>query len=402
MPYPRQSFPNNMKFKKGFTLIELLIVLGTLSIIATFVVVSFNGSRIKARDAQRVRNIQEIRSALELYYNRNNSYPSYIAPGLTFSNNGTVYMDPVPENPTPRTDGTCFNENYVYSRSSDGGNYTLAFCLGGPTGRFAAGQQFCNNSSCNATFAYDSSATALFARFSGTPSDADKHYMNNLIVSGKTHGWWNKMDIFYVFAIGTNATDSRLNWKSSSYNATAGVAPTWTAYQGITGNGTTQYLTTNYNPTTHGTNYVSGSQSMGFYSRTQSSGSFIEVGGYDGGCHAAFVNSGGDNYNYMASCSANVFRNSSSQGFFIAQRNSTTSTQFFYNGNLIQTDNISSSTVLNTAIFIGARNNGGSPALFSARQIAVAFAGGALTSTEAMYMSLDVNQYMKSIGANVY
>lgn len=380
---------------------ELLFVIGAIAVIVSLSVVSFNNARVKARDAKRVHNIQEIRSALELYYNRHRSYPSTVAAGLPFSDNSTIYMDTVPENPTPRTDGGCYNANYVYSRSSDGSNYNLYFCLGSATGRFAAGQQVCNSSSCDTAFAYDAAATSLFARFGGTLSAEDSYYINNLIVSGKTHGWWDKMDIFYVFAIGTNETDSRLNWKSSSYNATAGVAPTWTAYQGITGNGTTQYLTTNYNPTSNGVNFISGSQSMGVYSRTNVDGSYIEIGANDGICSATFIKSGNLTYNYVASCTATALASNTSKGFFIGQRSSTTTTNFYRNGVLTQTSSVSSATVLNATIFIGARNQG-SAALFSPRQIAMAFAGGALTDTEAALMSVDVNEYMKSIGTNVY
>ncbi len=391
-----------MKVKSGFTLVELIIVIAMVGILATLVVVAFNSSRLKARDSQRVHDIKEIRTALELYYNRYQSYPSSLAPGFTFAVSNTVYLDPMPSNPTPRTDGSCYNENYVYSPVANNTSYTLSFCLGGDTGTITAGAKICTSTSCAGTFSYDPAADALFTRFSVTPSDADKHYMNNLIVSGKAHGWWDKLDIFYVFAIGTNATDSRLNWKSTLNNAIPGVAPTWTAYQGITGNGSTQYLTTTYNPTTEGVNYISGSQSMGIYSRTDANGGYVEIGGFDGGCSAPFIRSGGATLNYMASCSATSYTNPNSLGFFIAQRTSTTTNKLYKNGTLVQTDSITSSSVLNTDIYIGARNNGGSPVAFSPRQIAVAFAGGALSDTEASLFSADVNEYMKSVGTNVY
>ncbi len=385
----------------GFSLIELLVVIGIIVILLSLVTISFNSSRMKSRDARRIHDISVIQTGLEMYYSRNKSYPNAITPGQTFAENNITYIDPVPSNPSPRREGTCPDTNYVYTATNSNQSYTLSFCLTGATGSVAAGRNVATPGSIN-LLGFDSAATALFARFSGTLSDTDKENMNALIVSAKANGWWNKLDVFYVFAIGTNATDSRLNWKSTSFNASGGVSPTWTAYRGITGNGSTQYLSTNYNPTTNGTNFVSGSQSLGIYSRTEANGAYVEVGGYDGTCTAPFIRSGGSTLSYIASCSASSLASSSSLGFFLSQRVSTTTNKFYRNGTLTQTDSISSSSVLNTTIFIGARSNAGTPVVFSPRQIAAITIGGAMTDTEALTMANDINTYMTAIGANVY
>ncbi|MDB5255105.1 MAG: gspG [Candidatus Nomurabacteria bacterium] len=65
------------KQNKGFTLIELLVVIAIIGILASVILASLNTARAKARDAQRIQDINSIRTALELYANDNGgAYPS--------------------------------------------------------------------------------------------------------------------------------------------------------------------------------------------------------------------------------------------------------------------------------------------------------------------------------------
>jgi prepilin-type N-terminal cleavage/methylation domain-containing protein len=64
---------NNMK--KGFTLIELLVVIAIISPLSSVILASLNTARAKGRDAKRLADFKQLQSALELYYDDNNSYP---------------------------------------------------------------------------------------------------------------------------------------------------------------------------------------------------------------------------------------------------------------------------------------------------------------------------------------
>lgn len=64
------------KYKKGFTLIELLVVISIVSLLSSIVLASLKSARSKARDAERVSEITQLRKALELYYLTTGQYPS--------------------------------------------------------------------------------------------------------------------------------------------------------------------------------------------------------------------------------------------------------------------------------------------------------------------------------------
>ncbi len=108
--------------KKGFTLIELLVVIAIIGLLSTLAVVALNNARAKARDARRVSDIKQIQTALELYAQDANGYPTAlpgIGSAMVFS--GNTYMGQVPGNPSPN--------GCAYGYSGAGSTYALTFCL---------------------------------------------------------------------------------------------------------------------------------------------------------------------------------------------------------------------------------------------------------------------------------
>lgn len=61
---------------KGFTLIELLVVISIISVLSTVAMTSLQGARLKARDTQRLSDVEQIVNALEIYKTSHGNYPA--------------------------------------------------------------------------------------------------------------------------------------------------------------------------------------------------------------------------------------------------------------------------------------------------------------------------------------
>lgn len=60
---------------KGFTLVELMIVISIIALLASVGAVTYGNVSKHNRDQKRVRDLQSISQALELYFHDHNSYP---------------------------------------------------------------------------------------------------------------------------------------------------------------------------------------------------------------------------------------------------------------------------------------------------------------------------------------
>ncbi|MBI4230669.1 MAG: type II secretion system protein GspG [Planctomycetes bacterium] len=89
----------------GVTLIELIFVIVIIGILATIVVSKYSSNLPKAKIAATKQNLQELRTALELYFAENGAYPTASTlVELTSDANSKVFIRKIPqERITPST-----------------------------------------------------------------------------------------------------------------------------------------------------------------------------------------------------------------------------------------------------------------------------------------------------------
>jgi len=69
------TIQQNKKKKLGFSLIELLVVISIIATLTALLMANFMGARERARDTQKVVDLNSVKDALRMYYNDNQSYP---------------------------------------------------------------------------------------------------------------------------------------------------------------------------------------------------------------------------------------------------------------------------------------------------------------------------------------
>jgi hypothetical protein len=108
------------------------------------------------------------------------------------------------------------------------------------------------------------------------PSSGQQVKQNQLVVDLKDGGIWSKLDTFGVFATDGDSDFALIDWiRLSDYTAVN--SPTFTTNQGFTGDGTSSYIDTNYNPSTSGVNYTLDDASRYFFPHA-----FVNTRGMDG------------------------------------------------------------------------------------------------------------------------
>jgi len=241
-------------------------------------------------------------------------------------------------------------------------------------------------------YTYQPETKTLLSALTGTYSLARKKQIDVLIKSLKTAGIWAKLDVLQMYAAPT-AADAVVNWKSpGTFNATLVNSPTLEADRGITGNGTSSYINSGYNPSTGGNKFLQDSACTGLYHRT----TFNGLTGANGTSYAVFATS----FSRLNNAVGSSFSVAMPVGAIIFSR--TNATEFYSNSNkTVNTHTVNSNGVPNVNIYVGARNDTGTATNYSTTQFAMFFSGSYLNSTEQNLFIDYVETYLDFIGAGV-
>lgn len=87
------------------------------------------------------------------------------------------------------------------------------------------------------------------------PSASQQVKQNQLMLGLKSSGAWAKLDTFALFATDGSSNFALIDWKRLSLY-TAVNSPAFSSNGGFAGNGTSSYISTNFNPATSGVNYT--------------------------------------------------------------------------------------------------------------------------------------------------
>jgi hypothetical protein len=110
------------------------------------------------------------------------------------------------------------------------------------------------------------------------PSSGQQTLQNQLVLDLKNGGIWSKLDTFGVFATDGDSDFALIDWiRLSDYTAVN--SPTFTTNVGFSGNGTSAYVDTNFNPSISGINYTLNDASRIMYADFPNDAAFPESSG---------------------------------------------------------------------------------------------------------------------------
>ena len=116
---PRQAVKDILGLRrrqKGFTLVELLVVIAIIGVLATLVLLQLGTARARARDTRRITDVNQLRTAVEQYFEDNGG----VYPTVLDSSTIGRYLTRVPVDPL---NGNAYG--YAYNPASNPSQYQV-------------------------------------------------------------------------------------------------------------------------------------------------------------------------------------------------------------------------------------------------------------------------------------
>lgn len=222
----------------------------------------------------------------------------------------------------------------------------------------------------------------------GVVSDPRKRVMDDLIVGLKADGIWTKLDRLWLFA-GENQASALVDLTHGSI-ATLINAPTLTVDRGYTGDGSSKYIDTNFNPTIGPNKHLQDDAHWGHWNNTNDISNQL----YSGVNNSAtgFQANAGQLY-LRINDGAGPISATNPTGLWVDSRQNSSGSSVYRNGSLSQNITVGTGALTNQNFYVLAAT-GGTP---SPTQCAAYSIGGGLTATEIGNFYTRLRTYMTAV-----
>jgi hypothetical protein len=254
---------------------------------------------------------------------------------------------------------------------------------------------------------YDADAQAFFNRVTdanGTLSATEKQAVNQLVLDLKANSLWTSMKAIYPM-VGASAAACAQNLKSASFTGTFTITGWTFASTGVTPNGTSAYMDTNFNSNI---NQTVNNFSLSVYLRTNGgSGTRTDMGnsntpGFLPLTNIESITSGRIQYCWDYQVAYVSIPTIDSKGMWGTSRNGTNSWQSFERNTAFEkTGNTTQFSLPNLNIFLGAANGNSGAIQYSLREISFAHLGNSLSSTQFDNFYTAVQAFQTTLGRQV-
>lgn len=253
-----------------------------------------------------------------------------------------------------------------------------------------------------ASLVYDYAAAVVVN--GGTVSAARQAIISTFIAAEIASGAWGLTDDYWP--LWAEDASGALTSLKQLRLSTLPVAPTFAANQGYTGNGTSQYINTNFIPSMHGVNLTAGNSRLFIYERTNvatNTTGIGTVGGTTMSIRSRGSTGGIGNIAMQSNAVSFTLSVASSLGSISCSRTSNSSTITPYQRGIALTPVAvtPANTLPTSSITILARNNVSGPDQFRGSQVGFACVGAPLSATQELAQYSAVQAWATSIGANV-
>lgn len=228
----------------------------------------------------------------------------------------------------------------------------------------------------------------------GTVSSPRQLLVDALIIDLKADGIWSKLDRLWIFAA-ENSQSALVDLKALA-TASAVNTPTFTVDDGYTGNGTSAYILSNFNPTSGSPNFIQDSANYFVWDFDGAAKAGTWVVGYAGGGSSILnINYSGNGHEYYSINEASYIEIAAAAvaGLYCVTRTGSGAEALYVNGALRHSGGNASTAVTNdNLVCLGYGSSYGN------RQVSCFGFGGGLNSTEQTALYTRLRTYMTAVG----